>query len=569
MIELTTATSEQKEGIRATLSLPSHRFNNLYKKILDAATAARQPEIRVAIMGDSMRRQYAEPYWYGRFGLGGRLMVPSDITDGYAATASGAATAATDNSQWISNWFDLPNAGTVTATLSALQTSQIELYYLAYNGGGTFKLQFSADGAAYADVSGGTIDTHIAGSQTLVKWTGQIESGFSKNYNIRATGLNTGTNPAGVTKLIALGAFLTGNGSRPKGVTTWDMGLGGSEPSQWVAMPQASFTTALQGFAPDVIFIRGWETLAQWQDHFPTLVSRIRTALPYVDIVVVGRSPDEVDPGLEDTPQDQYLRGYCHANNIYLIDVKRFMPTRAEMITRGWMTAPDGVHLTEAGMRACDMVIQSQLPFLWGASPVWWKLVGNVPQQNFLGGFRGSNNHEFYLQGASANWRQNIGFIAGSGNNASNLSTTANFTGIGRLRGGTDSFHDGTLGFYQGGVLAAQMRQGRLWIGTGANADRGTDKNINAGLMVQAPTTSVVTASFGAISGQTANIMNITTGAAQNADGTTVGGFTSSGRIFCTAIPTYANDAAADADAALPSGGFYKITGGRSLYQKP
>jgi hypothetical protein len=34
-------------------------------------------------------------------------------------------------------------------------------------------------------------------------------------------------------------------------------------------------------------------------------------------------------------------------------------------------------------------------------------------------------------------------------------------------------------------------------------------------------------------------------------------------------IGTYANDAAADADAGLPSGGFYKITGSRTIYQKP
>ncbi|MFY1047173.1 hypothetical protein [Chryseobacterium sp. GP-SGM7] len=35
------------------------------------------------------------------------------------------------------------------------------------------------------------------------------------------------------------------------------------------------------------------------------------------------------------------------------------------------------------------------------------------------------------------------------------------------------------------------------------------------------------------------------------------------------AIPQYANDAAADADSGLPSGGFYKITGNRAVYQKP
>jgi hypothetical protein len=41
------------------------------------------------------------------------------------------------------------------------------------------------------------------------------------------------------------------------------------------------------------------------------------------------------------------------------------------------------------------------------------------------------------------------------------------------------------------------------------------------------------------------------------------------GEIVGAETKTYANDAAADADAQLPSGAFYMITGGRTLYRKP
>lgn len=34
-------------------------------------------------------------------------------------------------------------------------------------------------------------------------------------------------------------------------------------------------------------------------------------------------------------------------------------------------------------------------------------------------------------------------------------------------------------------------------------------------------------------------------------------------------LTSYANDAAADADTSLLSGGFYLITGGRTVFQKP
>lgn len=43
----------------------------------------------------------------------------------------------------------------------------------------------------------------------------------------------------------------------------------------------------------------------------------------------------------------------------------------------------------------------------------------------------------------------------------------------------------------------------------------------------------------------------------------------SNGNVTFRSIPFYANDAAADADSALPIGSFYKITGSRVIYQKP
>lgn len=44
---------------------------------------------------------------------------------------------------------------------------------------------------------------------------------------------------------------------------------------------------------------------------------------------------------------------------------------------------------------------------------------------------------------------------------------------------------------------------------------------------------------------------------------------TSWGYLISSDLTEYANDAAADADTALPSGYFYKLTGDRAIYQKP
>lgn len=39
--------------------------------------------------------------------------------------------------------------------------------------------------------------------------------------------------------------------------------------------------------------------------------------------------------------------------------------------------------------------------------------------------------------------------------------------------------------------------------------------------------------------------------------------------VILDTVPVFANDAAADAASTLASGGFYKITGSRAVYQKP
>lgn len=50
---------------------------------------------------------------------------------------------------------------------------------------------------------------------------------------------------------------------------------------------------------------------------------------------------------------------------------------------------------------------------------------------------------------------------------------------------------------------------------------------------------------------------------------TASGNITSGGKFVASGTTAYANDAAADADATLPSGGLYTLTGSRVVYRKP
>jgi hypothetical protein len=568
------------ESTRSALSLGSVRCHQqIATKFFNSQALGMHPQFRIAVMGDSWRRQVAESFWYGRFGIGGRICVPDDETEGFVTRANGTTTGASSASWCGSNWWEVPTNGTVTKnswwTGSAfVPVSRATVVYFTESGGGTFKLQHSLDGSSWTDISGASYNCS-GGTRTLVYQTVVIDGNFCRDYRVRAIGLS------GTCRIVALGAHLPGSavaaGNRPQGCIVWDMGEGGTVPGDWVAMPQAGFTTAIQGFDPDVVFIRGWDVLADWQAHLPTLVSRLRTAKPLVDIIVVGRHPTNVDgpsqTGLLDTPQDAWVREYCRNNNMTFVDVKPFLPIWSEGVSRLWYNNSDGVHLTELGEAAVDAIVRDHIPILRGAVPHRWKIIGTTPTRNWLHGTQGvMANGQWRVVGESGTALLSVGMINPDGNTEANFQNLPG-TGIVRLKLISGWQHDGRLGFVNGNTLTGIIGAGRMWIGNAGtisgNVEGGINKNINAAIATQAPATTVPAAMFGGIASQTAHILTINTGASTTSDGTVVGGFTATGRLFAV-VPSYADDAAADADSALPAGGLYRTTaGGRAVFAKP
>lgn len=147
-------------------------------------------------------------------------------------------------------------------------------------------------------------------------------------------------------------------------------------------------------------------------------------------------------------------------------------------------------------------------------------------------------------------------------------------TGMMRLRFASGYVHSTRWGAIAESRLCAIIGRGRMQVGdfglvTDTNVTRGPNKNINAGFASHAPATNLPGMMTGGRSGQTVDIHRWMTGMSETSDGTQVAGITKTGGLWLT-LPTYADDAAADADTGLPSGALYRTTGGgRAVYAKP
>jgi hypothetical protein len=271
------------------------------------------------------------------------------------------------------------------------------------------------------------------------------------------------------------------------------------------------------------------------------------------------------------------LRDYCKTNDITFLPVTKSFPPYAEIaVGAARPLLSDGVHLSTSGRAYLNEVIRTQIPFLSSARPLWWiGPIGQQPTESYLQGVRGAVGKEFLLSGFSQKDFAFMGMSTSTGNNSGAFPAPG--SGTGRLKDVSGYQHSGRLGFYNDGYLTGVIGTGRFWVGPGGTStsspgrESGPNKNINGGIVTQNPTTTTPAIRAGVIAGTTAATyaISVDIGASVSSDGTSTAGFFADGRAKII-IPTYADDTAADADAALLSGQLYRTTAGaRSVFQKP
>ena len=231
----------------------------------------------------------------------------------------------------------------------------------------------------------------------------------------------------------------------------------------------------------------------------------------------------------------------------------------------------DGVHLTPTGVSYQNALLRA---FVRTVDNYELRMDLSTPVRSYLPGFTGTivNGHnqaaQWFVTGDLRNTTGDIGFrgAVGTGTNLTDGPTFRAFDqqsarlANGYALGNTPTNHQL--------VVARGNENYRMIIGNLGNAGTALTRDPSARVEVLGNGSTEPAFTVTVPSGQSANGIEMRTAGSVTAAGSVVAGFNKTGRIFGV-VPAYANDAAADADADLPSGGLYTITGARTVFAKP
>lgn len=518
--------------------------------------------LSVLTVGDSWAMDVSD-YAAGLIGRLGGLTGPND------AQVSGGATKTTGRTEYgKSPWgmsVVLDSAGeySIWGTYSGGVASAgrfanarfLTVHYEAVNGGGTVQVQYEDRTGAWQTAT--TIDTNNSGASTYTVW----ESSVLANVESPRVRLNW---VSGAAKIYAAGATATSQNNPDAGTSRagrigTDVSYGGSTAVEWDATPQAAWTAMLGWLKPDIVIVRERREsdLATWEVAIDSLVSKIRTARPATDFIFIGSHPTTEEMGAaNDRATDAFLKTYCEENGHLFVDARAFFPdTYADSNAIGFQEA-DGVHQSTAGKAFLRSIIWQHL----------------TPIQRFIQEADTTTRNGPWLAPGGV---QTQFFIEQDGN-----VDDAYFGTVHKHRGTTSPNPGIQIAFKKRDTT--QVSEGFQWTYGGQpfwQMDSANRHLVSSTTLTLARTlggtmefmsgqTGRHALRVSGVAGQTANIFEVRTGAAYNASGTLTAGYSPTGLPFAL-LSSYANDAAADADAALPSGGFYKITGSRAIFQKP
>lgn len=260
---------------------------------------------------------------FGSTGIGyvGYASVDSPPT-GITLTTGGSWTDKNGNTDTTAHGVDLYETKSTSIGASksfATTATDFVIHYVIQTGGGSFTWQI--DGGATT-----TIDTSVG-------TPGYATTTISGQTNASHTLLLTVTD-AGSTGVILLGADCQISGG---GVRVHRIGHSGATSGNYIGVNAANWEAGLTALAPDIVFVSLYVndanaaiTPATVQSNLTTLVSRIQTALPSADIVLLPQA----DSGLTWTyPISQYdtaMRTIASSSNVGFIDaVKSLGPYNA------------------------------------------------------------------------------------------------------------------------------------------------------------------------------------------------------------------------------------------------
>lgn len=295
------------------------------------------PQIRALYFGDSICYPPDEVF-RSLMGSGGKMLSGTQSTlAGGAVAQLSPQFAKSFNGQWV-------NLATGTATYHALNAStegfavgrQIQVWFWSETGGGTFNVGFDVTtGGTGTFTTLTSSNSTIGGTATINGATGVVDAAEGaagalrlltfqlanpEMLRIRITGLS------GSAKIVAVGAVeVPTSGARNSGFVGLNCAFAGTQPDQWDDITTPALTTLLEQWRPDFIYVRGYETLSQWQNEYNAFAQRILTIMPSVQFILVGMHVTADDNTNVLNAVDKFQQQWCDTYNGVFIPIRNRM----------------------------------------------------------------------------------------------------------------------------------------------------------------------------------------------------------------------------------------------------
>lgn len=512
------------------------------KSLVNSANTGVVNSVRVLVTGDSIG---VDGWPKSAFNVFGKSTTAFRLSP-TSPTRGGAATYETlQFAYWPSGNISKTTGASDTLIYPTSTTGffrgSFRICYITEPGAGTFKIEQRASGSTGAWTDNWvTLESDISADGILGSAIKTYALSGGQNQ-IRITGMS------GVVRYIGVAVIPT-----DQHVLEICAAEGGTTPVQQNTTPTSILGPILTSLTPTVCFWRGYESQEDLTTALPAFTAKLLSVVPNMDMVLTGLHPMTVISDEENIARNAIVSAHARAIGGTFIDAFTPFKDTATMSSLGYLL--DGLHLNNQGNVEVQYVQTASLPTL--------EANAKYPLNKYMlnEGIVGSSSPAFNIQGTGLTATR-LGFSPQIGSGPG-FYLPSNYSGYpaGSLFFQFNSINS-KLKFDGNGLWAADF--GTIPYATGLNR-AGTGSIEGTAYSVSKP--GLVAAG---ISGQTANIFEVRTGASIGTAGTIASGFNSAGVPFSSVIPIKADDAAADADAAIPSGGYYRITGSRVLYVKP
>jgi hypothetical protein len=468
--------------------------------------------------------------------------------------------------------FDLTPTGTLWKLEGAGQSAQfppdieayrVKVFYSTTAGGGSFALETSTNGGAWLTVPGaGSISTHSADGVGA----GVFSYDFSatERRRVRAKWVSGTVRVLG----FVLSDIRDNAAVNRGGCAVHDLSQGGIEVFRGSETPQMVWDAILRNIQPDFCT---YKALDEWRPlEFDEYYNKIQRAWP-MDWVMVSRHP--MNPtfyppnaaGNELVVEDLALRDFALARGQLFINARSMFPDIGTMIDLE-MTKDGDVHLTAMGSTYQAQIVMDVLSAALKPSA---DNGGMVARADFEYGTRYRRNALGIVGEAGPRMMLDLWSSVNSGANYRSMFGVSKLDDV-----ETIGLHSGPLNrcfavIGNGGKLLWNNSEygwgaglPQSWRGASAGAE------FFAGDRTGMPPLAV-----SATSAHTGDVFAVFKDASSSSPGTRTAGIAKDGSAefgrLKAELPVYPRHSAADADASLKQGQFYKLSSGRAVYQKP